>query len=166
MFRLAQCQLDEISKLRKDGAVKAALETLPKTLEASYSRILGRIDPNDDTFARQVLLWLVHAFYPLHLPAIAEAAVFKPGMSAIEDEARLGDPGEVLDICGMLVFHNDNLNEIRKVHHTVRDYLLAVEDSFFYLPEKNSHRSLAELCCRTCLWIRSLGHSRVVKSFC
>lgn len=120
--------------------------TLPRTLETSYDRFLDRVDEDDLVFARRILLWLAYALYPLHLSSVAEAAVFEPGMSIIEDDTRLSDPRDILDICGMLVSHNIILDEIRLAHHTVREYLSLKPGSRVYLPEAKSHRDMAELC--------------------
>ena len=143
-FRWVQCQLDEISKLRTNKAIKAALKALPETLEASYSRNVLRINEGDLIYAYQALLWLTYALYPLKLNTLAEATVLEQGATAVEDESRLSDPTDILDICGMLAFYNDLSDEVQLSHHSVREFLSASCKIPFSFPEKPCHRTIAE----------------------
>jgi len=148
MFRWVQCQLDEISRLRTDKALKQALRQLPPNLEESYSRILGKIGPEDAIFAQRTLLWLAHVSTPLTLHELAEAVVLEPGSRVIDPESRLNDPLDVVDICGSLVAFNPAFKTVRIAHHSVREYLTRHLDgsSIFSLPEKASQRAIAEAC--------------------
>ena len=119
---------------------------LPKTLEDSYSRMVDRIDPADQVYARRIFLWLTSSLYPLDLASVAETAIFEAGSTCIDNESRLSDPKDVLNICGMFVYHNNISDEVRLSHHTVREYLSMAKDSPMYLPEKAAHRDMAELC--------------------
>jgi hypothetical protein len=145
-FRWVQCQLDEISNLRTDKAIKAALGALPETLEASYSRNVLRINDSDVPFAYRALLWLTYALYPLELSALAEAAVLESNTMVIDDESRLSDPTDIVDICGMLAFYNDLSNQVQLSHHSVREFLSISCKTPFCFPEKQSHRTIAECC--------------------
>ena len=126
--------------------MKLALQALPKTLEASYGRMVDRIDPVDQAYARRIFLWLTYSMYPLDLASVAETAIFEPGITSIDEESRLSDPKDVLDICGMFVYQNNISDEVRLSHHTVREYLSTAKESPMYLPEKESHKDMAELC--------------------
>jgi hypothetical protein len=97
-------------------------------------------------FAYRALLWLTYALYPLKLSALAEAAVLEPNEMAIDDESRLSDPTDIVDICGMLASYNDLSDEVQLSHHSVREFLSSSCKTPFSFPEKQSHRSIAECC--------------------
>jgi hypothetical protein len=84
--------------------------------------------------------------FPLKLTALAEAAVLEPNTTAIDDESRLSDQTDILDICGMLASYNDLSDEIQLSHHSVREFLSISCRTPFSFPEKQSHRTIAECC--------------------
>jgi hypothetical protein len=97
-------------------------------------------------FAYRALLWLTYALYPLKLNALAEAAILEPNTTGIDDESRLSDPTDILDICGMLAFYNDISDEVQLSHHSVREFLSLSCKTPFSFPDKQSNRTLAECC--------------------
>ncbi|KAJ9503181.1 hypothetical protein H2202_001335 [Exophiala xenobiotica] len=153
MFRWVQCQLDAISGLRTDAAIKQALNTLPSSLEGAYSRILRTIAPEDVIFAQRALLWLAYASTPLTLPELAAAVVLEPkGLldagGSLDPDLALNDPADILEICGSLVSFNTLSGTARLAHHSVREFLTQRLDctSEFYTPIGPSHRLIAESC--------------------
>ena len=143
-----QCQLDEISRLRTDAALKKALNQLPSSLEGSYSRILHAIDNEDVVYARRALLWLAHSPTPLTLQELAEAVILEPGFETVDSDSKLNDPSDVLDICRSLVALSPLSKTVRIAHHSVREFLTArvAETSDFFIPAEISHRTMAETC--------------------
>jgi Ankyrin repeats (3 copies) len=115
-------------------------------LEASYSRNVLRISESDVPFAYRALLWLTYALFPLKLTALAEAAILEPNTTAVDDESRLSDPTDILDICGMLASYNDLSDEIQLSHHSVREFLSNNCKIPFSFPEKQSHQTIAGCC--------------------
>ncbi|KAK4938758.1 hypothetical protein LTR10_020861 [Elasticomyces elasticus] len=148
MFRWVQCQLDEISRLRTDAAIKKALNQLPSSIEGAYARILQSISQGDAVYARRALLWLAHATTPLSLAELAEAVILEPKFDRLDSEAELNDPNDILEICGSLVAYNVVSGTARLAHHSVREYLSGSlkQDSYFYMPARSSHRTMAEAC--------------------
>ncbi|KAJ9610686.1 hypothetical protein H2200_005463 [Cladophialophora chaetospira] len=148
MFRWVQCQLDEISRLRTDAAVKKALNQLPSGLEGSYKRILDTIAEEDVVFAKRALLWLAHSPVPLSLPELAEAVVLEPGFECLDPDSKLNDANDVLDICRSLVTFNQLSKTARIAHHSVREFLTERlnSSSEFSIPLQSSHRIMAETC--------------------
>ncbi|OJD13832.1 hypothetical protein AJ78_05755 [Emergomyces pasteurianus Ep9510] len=148
MFRWVKCQLDELSRLRTDGAIKSALCALPRDLDETYERILSRISEPDIPLARQALLWLSHANRPLTLSELAEGAVLQPNMITLEPEDKLRDPEDILEVCGSLISMDGT--HVVLAHNSVRDYLLSARASsnlpIFYLPESYCLPELATLC--------------------
>ncbi|OCT47211.1 ankyrin repeat protein [Cladophialophora carrionii] len=148
MFRWVQCQLDEISRLRTDAALRKALNHLPSSLEGSYLRILNTIAPEDVAFAKKALLWLAHASTPLSLTELAEAVVLEPEFDYLDPDSKLNDPNDVIDICRSLIAFNPLSKTARIAHHSVREFLTERLDqtSEFYIPPQTSHRMIAEAC--------------------
>ncbi|PGH32167.1 hypothetical protein GX50_05066 [[Emmonsia] crescens] len=148
MFRWVKCQLDELSRLRTDGAIKSALRGLPRDLDETYERILSRISEPDIPLARQALLWLVHSSRPLTLSELAEGAVLQPNITTLDPEDKLRDPEDILEVCGSLVSVDDP--HIVLAHNSVRDYLLSSRAAsnlpIFHLPESRCLAELATLC--------------------
>ncbi|KAK2802447.1 hypothetical protein FQN51_004510 [Onygenales sp. PD_10] len=148
MFRWVKCQLDELNRLRTDGAIKAALRGLPRDLDETYERIIRRIPELDAPLARQALLWLVHSCRPLTLSELAEGAVLAIGIRTLNPEDKLRDPEDILEICGSLVSVDGN--KVVLAHNSVRDYLISTRAQnnlpTFYLPESICLPELATLC--------------------
>ncbi|EXJ88045.1 hypothetical protein A1O1_04972 [Capronia coronata CBS 617.96] len=160
MFRWVQCQLDEISHLRTDAAVKRALHKLPSSLEGSYLRILQKINREDIIFARRTMLWLAYASHPLTPTELAEAIVLDPEFDDLDPDAQLNDPNDILEICGSLITFSTAAKTARIAHHSVREYLtervhasasatastnLSLS-SEFHIPPTTSHRTIAQTC--------------------
>ncbi|OQV01834.1 NACHT domain-containing protein [Cladophialophora immunda] len=150
MFRWVQCQLDEMSRLRTDAALKRALNQLPLSIEASYLRIIDSIAREDIPFATRALLWLAHASTPLTLPELAEAVVLEPDFDELDPDSKLNDPSDVLEICRSLITFNPVSQTARLAHHSVREFLTGRLDpsSQFFIPTRASHRIMAEACIR------------------
>ncbi|KAL8683966.1 MAG: hypothetical protein Q9224_006645 [Gallowayella concinna] len=104
MFRWAACQLDELCGCRSLVQLRNVLDSLPKTLDATYERILCKIDKRDWAYARKILQWLASSLRPLALEEIAEVtAIDIDGVPMYDPERRLQDVQDVLDICSSLV---------------------------------------------------------------
>ena len=138
-FRWVFCQLDALKKCLKPGSIRKALQTLPKTLDDTYARILTNINEECRQEARRALLWLAFSERPLLLEEVAEAAVVDPD-TAFDPDERLPDPNYVLEILGSLVTvsskgvssdaSDDDSNclpgrEIRLAHFSVKEYLIS-----------------------------------------
>src|ERR1700733_15406992 len=73
-FRWAALQLDRIKYLRivNDGSVRALLEDVPDTLDATYARILLEVPHYFQNEALSALKWLVLACRPLFIEELQE----------------------------------------------------------------------------------------------
>ncbi|KAF2502171.1 hypothetical protein BU16DRAFT_554244 [Lophium mytilinum] len=77
MFRWVHCQLVELRKCISSSELDATLVDLPKTLGATYSRILKNIDLKHIELARRALMWIM--FQPAwNARALADAIVVEP----------------------------------------------------------------------------------------
>jgi ankyrin repeat protein len=100
-FRWVFCQLQELKKLRstREQSIEAALRSLPVGLNATYKRMLDRIDNHDRKEAVAMLNWLSFALHTLTLGELQEARLINPdnGGSVAWD-----DPGSIEDIVEIL----------------------------------------------------------------
>ena len=89
--------------------LRQALDSLPKTLNETYERILCSIDLSFKDEALRILQWLTYAGRPLSLEEVAEILAFDVDKNDItfNRENRLPEPKEVLSICCGLVIGID-----------------------------------------------------------
>ena len=149
-FRWVQCQVQELSTLRTDKAVRQALKSLPRDLDETYERILSRINHNDAVMAKRALSWLAYAARPLLLEELAEAAVLEQETRELDPEARLRDPLDIIEVCGSLVLHRDTTGEVVLAHHSVKDFLRSksalMRVEFYHLQDISSNAEVAKSC--------------------
>ncbi|KAK3615213.1 hypothetical protein LTR22_027516 [Elasticomyces elasticus] len=108
MFRWAFCQLQELKKLKstKPRYVKEALRNLPTSLDATYDRILSRIEGLYRKEAIVLLQWLAYAQSPPSLGELREAAIIDvtdEGRVEVDERGGLEDTVEILSGLVVLV---------------------------------------------------------------
>jgi len=64
-FRLVDCQLDLLRKCLRVNNIKGVLDTLPKTLNEIYDRIITNIDESYVEDACMILKWLAFSARPV-----------------------------------------------------------------------------------------------------
>ena len=148
MFRWAQCQLDDMAKLRTDRAVRQVLDALPQNLEDAYTLTLSKIDKCDIHIARRTLMWLTYSPSLLKLKEVAEAATYETGSRCIDMDERLADPEDIVEVCGSLIAFDVKTKELRLAHQSVRECLKSLEfgRTPYAMPALSAHREMAELC--------------------
>lgn len=153
-FRWVVCQLDEIKKCLKVETLRNTLRSLPKDLDSTYARILCNINEQHKKDALTILLWLTFSRMPLTIEEVAEATAINLKCSPqFDEDRRLRDPRDVLQICSSLVtisiskeerwyengdgddnkVDDDNndyyvqkfTGEIRLAHFSVKEYLVS-----------------------------------------
>ena len=166
-FRWVVCQLDALQKCLTVASLKKTLRALPKTLYATYDRILFDIDSIYREQAFQILQWLVVAQRPLYIEEATEAMTVPP---CAEDEApvfdtdnRLSDPNDVFQICLSLVSTSVTADSrsrsgqlmpaeyINVAHYSVKEYLtskaiLQGPCARFFIDEPAAHASVSKAC--------------------
>lgn len=152
------------------------MQSLPRTLDETYDRILGSIEDQHRKAAHTVLQWLAFSARPLKLQEIVEViAVLLGGRTGFVEE-RLSDPHDILAICSSLVtisssssqdlptsssktssdarpflYYEQPPREIYLAHYSVKEYLtsnriLAGSASAFASFEIPANRNITELC--------------------
>ncbi|KAJ6007625.1 hypothetical protein N7540_011601 [Penicillium herquei] len=112
-FRWADLQLTAIRKLHVDEDIKKALDTIPRTLEETYMRILNGFEPTDVPRAQKILMAICMSPMTLSLETVAALV-------------GLDSPGSVIEICTTsFVSLSDGI--IRVAHFSVQEFLVIPE---------------------------------------
>ncbi|KAJ5556370.1 hypothetical protein N7494_000285 [Penicillium frequentans] len=104
-----------------DAAIQSALAKLPKSLEATYSRCIERIDHKDSRVLK-VLKWVSFATIPLHIEELREAIAFDLEDTAWSAE-KIPRKEFVIGCCANLVVVDSTDDRVRFAHSSVRQYL-------------------------------------------
>lgn len=115
--------MDEISKLRNDKAIKAALRSLPRTLEQFYERILCNISEEDRILAIRIFQWLLCSQRPMKVWELVDAIAVDIGAESMDPDSKLNEPEDIIHICGGLVDLNRWNMTLGLAHFTVKEYL-------------------------------------------
>lgn len=166
MFRWVECQLNAIKGCLKVGLLRKTLNSLPKTLDDTYTRILDNIPEDYVEDVCRILSCLICSFHPLAVEEIADTvAIVADGEAFYNPENRLAEPRDVLSICSGLVttaestrmtwlgFQHLPIEELRLAHFSVKEFLVSerkksTKASAFVLNERQAHETLAKLCVR------------------
>ena len=158
-FRWVACQLESLQLCRRVGEVKRTLQTLPKTLDETYERILLGIPLQYQQEAISALSWLVFGKRPFTVEELAEASVIDITSTInrpFDANERLLDLGSIITTLSGLVSVTEatSRNEkakIRLAHFSVEEYLVSERimnspASAFHLSYTSSARSLSGGC--------------------
>ncbi|KAI2614967.1 putative multiple ankyrin repeats single kh domain protein [Hypoxylon sp. NC1633] len=159
MFRWVSCQLDALRQCYDYPSVRQTLESLPKTLDETYARILANIPQDHRNYTMRILQFLIYSERPLRIEEIVDIIAVKPTHTpSFDPEDRMPVPQELSRYCSSLVMITEKRNEMRNsqailemqlAHYSVREYLTSgrlKEDIAKYLEEMASRTSIAETC--------------------
>ena len=150
-FRWVACQLDALRKCAKLSELRITLNSLPKTLDDTYERILLGIDGSWRDDVHRVLQWLCFALRDVTLSEVVDAlAVTAVDGPRFDPDERYADPRDVLTRCSSLVSatHEDVL---RLAHFSVKEYLVSDRlrggrARLYAIIERDAHETIAETC--------------------
>ncbi|KAG8794799.1 hypothetical protein FRC16_010360, partial [Serendipita sp. 398] len=168
MFRWAACQLDSLKQCLKPKNALRKLDTLPKTLDETYSRIIQNIPSDCEQEMRTILTFLAFSVRPVTIQEVAEATAIDLDEGCFSVENRFPEPFDILEFCSSLVslssgtpsaLKKESLQqhwqpEVKSLqfsHFTVKEYILSeraqsqLPPSFIITPSL-SHRNLAKIC--------------------
>lgn len=162
MFRWVECQLQVLRGCRTAPAIKAALDSLPETLDITYERMLKSISYEDSGHARSALELLAFSKRPMRLEEVAEAVVIVSGCKGFDIDDRLFDPKDILSICAGLVDRVHETNELVLAHYSVKEFLLSgrladKEAGFFWMEKHLADVRIAEMCLTYLISLDELG---------
>jgi hypothetical protein len=150
-FRWLRCQLDELSPLRQNKAVRSALDELPKDLEKTYERILDRIDKRNRDIVARCLLWVSFPALPMTLEELRILIAIEHGLPDIDEDNLLSQAEDILNMCANLVVGSDVIGFTTLAHLSIKDYLLSpsilqTDARVFSLSRNRSPEELALYC--------------------
>ena len=146
--------MDYLCELPTDFARKKALNSLPPTLDATYARILRRVNESNhdvQVMVQRSLRWIAHARNGLEVAELCEAISINPGDTFLNRE---GIPAveEILRCCSSLVRKSADGSGLEFAHFTVAEYLRKIDkmaDNEFgahHIQRLPSEIELAEVC--------------------
>jgi hypothetical protein len=154
-FQWVKCQLDSISLLISDKAIRRALEDLPVGLEGTYVRAFTNLKaqyPREENLIRRIFWWLVHSLRPLKLEELCELVVLDIGQSRMDFSAVPTNPEDLMQyFAGMAGFTEHETNTVGLSHYSIQEFLLSprileTEVAEFYAGSNESLNSVAGLC--------------------
>ncbi|EON65785.1 hypothetical protein W97_05024 [Coniosporium apollinis CBS 100218] len=142
MFRWVYCQIEELKRLKsmRPKDVRSVLESLPRTLDETYERILTSIHSRYQHEAFRALRHLVFSERLLTLEELAEASIVDPDAEPQVDEMDRFEDNEMIDILSSLVavvspskysIYPPGTKMVQLAHFSVQEYLLSqrIQDS-------------------------------------
>ncbi|KAG6380116.1 ankyrin repeat-containing domain protein [Boletus reticuloceps] len=146
MFRWVHCQLSTLKRCVTATQIRRALDDLPSDLDATYARILLRINENERGVVRRALYWLVAALKPLELCQIIEGLSIDLGRQVVDRDSGPVHGPALLDALGSLVAHDEVTDIIVLSHASVKEYLIAEATCTKYplcwVDEQDAHTQL------------------------
>lgn len=145
--------MDHLCLLPNDAARRRALNTLPPTLNATYERILQRINKSNKEVQQLVqrsLRWLLCSKEPLSSSALCEAISIETGDTTL-DRTAVPDESEILRWCSSLVRRSASGKSLELGHFTVKEFLtgtdlLDSEYGVYHFSPEIDDAELAETC--------------------
>ena len=130
--------MEEVRRLCRDSiyADEIEIESLPKSVEDAYERILSRIEDRQKELARRVLLIIVGTRRPLSLDEMAKALdaarahQCRSSCLVQIDAVRL--KMQIREQCGLFVFVNHS--QLFLIHQTAKEFLVARSPSLQAMP--------------------------------
>ncbi|ERF73878.1 hypothetical protein EPUS_05890 [Endocarpon pusillum Z07020] len=108
VFRWVDCQFTTLASCPSSYYhLKKALNSLPRSLDETYSRMLMNIDPELKEEAKRILTWLCFAKRPVTVQEIIDGLMIELGENPrLDSERRLQDANDVIWICPGLISLN------------------------------------------------------------
>jgi ankyrin repeat protein len=156
------CQFAFLRRCIKTKDIERTLNTLPKTLEGTYTRILEEIDNQNWKYAHIIFQCVAAAFRPLRVDELSQFLIFDSETESTStsqaDDELLGDPADtVLSMCSSLLTVVDlkgfGSPVVQFAHFTVKEYLTATlhaepKDTIsrFRVSMTSAHTTVAQGC--------------------
>ncbi|KAL7796741.1 hypothetical protein V8C37DRAFT_408226 [Trichoderma ceciliae] len=151
MFLWVAFQLDELGLQHCDDDIRKAIRNLPKDLEETFDRAVGRIvSRGEENIAKKVFRWVAAAKEPLSLAQLREAIFIEVGQQYSMPERRSNGIYNLSSWCENLVYIDEELETVQFAHETVRQFFLEkaskARHSQFYLELEDADHYIGEIC--------------------
>ncbi|KAF7959741.1 hypothetical protein EAE96_001350 [Botrytis aclada] len=174
MFLWVTCQLDALKRCPTPAMLRKTLKSLPRTLHATYERMLSNIHEDYTEIVVAALKWLVICHEKLTIHELAEAvAAGIDSKSSFNIENRFRNSDELLEILGSLVTLNTEYSEpwldyypwqtptphkkyVQLSHFSVREYLTSTYLNVRFMNgfgEPSLHLFALECCLNYINWL-------------
>jgi ankyrin repeat protein len=144
-FMWVQFQIVAICKERTQGDIYKAIGSLPKDLDATYSRIIHGLKSQGEsisTVAEKVLKWIYFAVKPSSPDTIIQSLAVKPNEAVPDLKPLEWTLKKVLAACQNLVIFDETLKILRFAHFSVQEYLQRQPE----FSEETGHAYMADIC--------------------
>ncbi|KAF7972854.1 hypothetical protein HWV62_16886 [Athelia sp. TMB] len=124
MFRWVALQIDAINKCLNKKELKAQLNSLPKGLDATYTKIFERSQHPDKL--EKLLQWLIFSERSLTVMELAEVLAVDVDLGGVpfyDPDMRCQTPAVIWSICNGLV--TESYGTVKLAHFSVKEYLIA-----------------------------------------
>ncbi|KAH7030625.1 uncharacterized protein B0I36DRAFT_348831 [Microdochium trichocladiopsis] len=155
-FRWVTCQLDTLEGCKDPKVLDKALQSLPKTLDDTYNRIIERIPDEDRPSAIRILQLLAFSERPLHVEEVVDAiAVDLTKTPRVDPADRMPEPDEISHYCSGLTVVSETRDEdivtkqIQLSHYSVKEWLESrrlAEPLATEFQEQHARAAIAEIC--------------------
>ncbi|CAH0045316.1 unnamed protein product [Clonostachys solani] len=176
MYRWVSCQFDTLRDCRDPPTLRTALESLPKTLDQTYNRILASVPDPHRHYTIRLLQFLTFSERPLRIEEAVDAIAVKADVKPYFNPGdRMPVPEEVLSYCSSLVAMtnrpeaNDEqkveiVKELSLAHFSVKEYLISdrfqqddrMKDIRLDFLETNARASIVKVCVAYLLGLEAL----------
>ncbi|PGG97626.1 hypothetical protein AJ79_09136 [Helicocarpus griseus UAMH5409] len=162
MFRWVECQFISLAECRSKYHLDKALESLPRSLDETYVRMIANIDPDYANEVKTLLTWLCSSKRPMTVKEIIDVLAIELDTSSLNKARRMGSGDDILHICPGLVTIEENPNNlfpldlydefpiVRIAHFSVQEYLFSnrVDDRIhdFALEYSMANATIAQMC--------------------
>ena len=122
-FLWVNLQLARLCQVTKDRQIKDMLQSLPRGLEGTYSRIISQIEEQEDPLkhlAIQCLVWVLWAKKPLTTDEFQNAVSMDNSITTIK-QWDLEGMRDILSACANLVI--EERGHISLVHFSAQEFL-------------------------------------------
>ena len=127
MFLWVALQIKALCLQQTDADIRNAIANLPSDLSAIYQLILCKSEPLK--YQTSILGLVMTARRPLTTEELREALSVTPGQTVWDRQRLLNDVKKTLACCGGLITINEEDFSIRMIHHSVRAFLCAGQDT-------------------------------------
>ena len=150
--------MDYLCELPNDATRRKALGSLPPTLNATYERILRRVNASNSdvqTLVSRTLRWIIHrrnsSANEFTIEVLCEAVAVNFGDTS-RDTDTISDEFEILRWCSSLVRRSTDGNYLELAHFTVREFLQQIgenddgEFALYRVGPGHGENELAKVC--------------------
>lgn len=125
MFLWVSLQIEALSMMQTDEAIRNALANLPKDLSGTFLRILERSGQNDpsEIYQKHTLELIFAALRPLTTEELHDALSVTPGNADWAASRLINDILSTLRCCGGLLIVDEEDSTVQMAHHSVKLFL-------------------------------------------